>query len=538
MLEPRIPPDEADRLAALQALEILDTPPEERFDRVTRLAADLFEVPIALVSLIDSNRQWFKSCFGLETRQTPRSISFCGHAILSDSALVIPDAKADPRFADNPLVTAEPFIRFYAGKPVSSADGRRMGTLCLIDRKPKQLSSGQLDRLSDLASIVEDELSNITLARTNTLLWRKEEELSHFLEHAHDLIQSVTPEGRFVYVNRAWRQTLGYNPDEAARLNIFDLIDPESRDHCRTMFQELLSGKPVSGIEAVFLTKAGRRVSVSGNAHSLIRTDGKCLTQAIFRDVTEQRKSEEALNRSMGELVKAKQRAEEADRVKSAFLATMSHELRTPLNSIIGFSGVMATKLSGPLNPEQEKQIGLVRSSAEHLLAVINDVLDISKIEAGPLELSMETFPLSDSIQKVVESIRPMAETKSLSLSAEIDDSVGKIRSDRRRLEQILLNIVGNAVKFTPNGEVAVSCRRDHNSYTIQVSDTGIGIRPEDMQKLFMPFLQVDTGLTREHEGTGLGLPIAKGLVERLGGTIGVESQPGRGATFTVSLPA
>ncbi|MEP7189789.1 MAG: PAS domain S-box protein, partial [Roseiflexaceae bacterium] len=164
MLEPTVPADEDARLTALRALNLLDTPVEERFERITRTAIRTFNVPIALVSLIDANRQWFKSCQGLTFSETPRSISFCGHAILQDQALVIPDAWLDPRFIDNPMVTGEPHIRFYAGQPLAAPDGSRVGTLCLIDRRPREFSADDLSALRDLAYWVERELQTVQLS--------------------------------------------------------------------------------------------------------------------------------------------------------------------------------------------------------------------------------------------------------------------------------------------------------------------------------------------------------------------------------------
>jgi diguanylate cyclase (GGDEF)-like protein len=163
------PENESTRLATLRTLRILDTPPEERFDRLTRLARHLFDVPIALVSLIDENRQWFKSCTGLEARETPRDVSFCSHAILQDDLLMIPDARADSRFRDNPLVVGEPNIRFYAGQPLTVPNGARLGTLCLIDRRPRTLDAKQRGLLLDLARIAEQELAAIELATVDDL---------------------------------------------------------------------------------------------------------------------------------------------------------------------------------------------------------------------------------------------------------------------------------------------------------------------------------------------------------------------------------
>ncbi|MBI9086694.1 MAG: hypothetical protein JEZ11_24055 [Desulfobacterales bacterium] len=237
------------------------------------------------------------------------------------------------------------------------------------------------------------------------------------------------------------------------------------------------------------------------------------------------------------ELVIARDRAESADRIKSAFLATMSHELRTPLNSIIGFTGIMIQGLAGPLNEEQQKQMRMVQGSSRHLLALINDVLDISKIEAGQLTLAFTAFALRPAIEKMVGLVSPLAEKKGITLVLDIADDVATVTSDQRRLEQVFLNLLNNAVKFTDKGQIRISCRRDNGHYRLSVSDTGIGIQPEELPGLFQPFHQIDTGLSRKHEGTGLGLSICKKLMDMMGGTIDVQSRWGQGSTFTICFP-
>ena len=238
------------------------------------------------------------------------------------------------------------------------------------------------------------------------------------------------------------------------------------------------------------------------------------------------------------ELKNAKERAEDTDRLKSAFLATMSHELRTPLNSIIGFTGIILQGLAGPLNGEQSKQLGLVQKSARHLLALINDVLDISKIEAGELNIAADPVEIIPSILTVVKTMQPLAQQKGLKIETDLDPDTGYITGDQRRIEQVVMNLLSNAVKFTEEGSILVRSRVDAGLIHISVKDSGIGIATEDIDTLFRPFHQIDRGTTRKHEGTGLGLSICKKLVELHGGSISVTSVPGEGSVFMVSIPA
>ncbi len=246
----------------------------------------------------------------------------------------------------------------------------------------------------------------------------------------------------------------------------------------------------------------------------------------------------ETVEERTAELRMALVRAEAADRLKSSFLATMSHELRTPLNSIIGFTGIVLQGLAGPLNTEQKVQLGMVRGSARHLLELINDVLDISKIEAGQMVVQFAPFDIVASIAHVVASVGPMAEKKALALSHKNDATEAvTLVSDRRRVEQILLNLLNNAIKFTDEGEVRAELHVVGDHVRLQVVDTGIGIGESELPTLFQPFHQLDSGLARQHEGTGLGLAICRRLANLLHGEITVTSRRGHGSVFTLSLP-
>lgn len=272
MKEAPLPPDESVRLSTLYALSILDTPPEARFDRITRLAMRLFDVPIALITLVDAERQWFKSCQGLDVSETPRGISFCGHAILEDRALVVSDALLDERFADNPLVTGEPHIRFYAGFPITAPNGSRLGTFCIIDRRPRHLNQEQLDTLRDMAVWAQDELYNVELARAFQLSQqnaslraeiadriRAEQalrEIAVALENAVEGIARLDAEGRYSTVNKAYADIIGSTPEDLIGAEWSITVHPDDLGLAKAAYQRMrASGK--SEVEVRGLRKNG-----------------------------------------------------------------------------------------------------------------------------------------------------------------------------------------------------------------------------------------------------------------------------------------
>jgi len=215
----------------------------------------------------------------------------------------------------------------------------------------------------------------------------------------------------------------------------------------------------------------------------------------------------------------------------------MSHELRTPLNSIIGFTGLMREGMAGPVNDEQQKQLGMVYTSAQHLLSLISDLLDLSRIEAGRMQLESQPFDFAGVVNEVVEGLKPIAQQKNLSLTSELSGTSLEIDGDRKRCFQVLLNIANNSVKFTERGQVRILATMDEKFLRVTVADTGIGIKPEQLPMLFEAFRQLDGSAKRMYEGTGLGLYLCRKLLSLMGGAINVESKFGKGSRFTFAVP-
>jgi PAS domain S-box-containing protein len=940
------PDDEAARLAALHRYAVLDTDPEEEFDRLARLAATLTGTPIALVSLIDSSRQWFKARHGLEAAETPRDIAFCAHAILGDEVFVVPDSQLDPRFAGNPLATGAPHVRAYAGAPLVTPSGHRLGTICAIDHEPRAFPREALQALKDLAALAVEQLERrVALTRTQareaelqalvagqpgvvfqaetskgrgfaiTYISEKASELlgvsapslmsnpdllrgivheedraayaaayvaamangerytaeyrvttpsgiRWIAAHAQgtgggdgrivwngyllditrpmadrialhqsraqiqaitsafpgvlfqihvdgpmgivrftylsgrvaeihgvpaedalrdpeclratvwpddmdavdasllDATRSLTPwkhehrvlgpgglkwvevsalpeqrpdgsvlwtgvlmditsrkaaeaeaererrrwrrvieaipepifirdgggrylmanaaeaaqhamtpaelvgrtpwdlpyysdemarvgldedrmvidsgiplvahrrstttadgrpltmqitkvpfdadgapavlayvsdvtghveaeearlaaerhfrtltdvcpdvicrldlEGRITYASSAVQGILGYAPGEMIGLDL-SVVHPEDLGTVLPVFARLAEGEEVTRVVCRIFTKDGgyvwmealgrlMRHHATGAPHEIV---------LVARDVTERMAHEAEIELSRVQLAEqaetlrtlaenlefaraeaeaARAAAEVANAAKSTFLANMSHEIRTPMNGIIGMTGLL---LDTPLDAEQRRYASAVAQSGEALLDIVNDILDISKLEAGRLELEQVVFSMRDLVEGVVELMAVRATHKGLELAAHVASTVaGAWRGDATRVRQVLLNLVGNAIKFTEQGTVQVEATAPKaaggTGIRIVVRDTGIGIPAEVQGRLFQKFTQADSSVTRRFGGTGLGLAICRELVELMGGSLGLDSEAGKGSAFWFELP-
>jgi PAS domain S-box-containing protein len=363
---------------------------------------------------------------------------------------------------------------------------------------------------------------------------RKEQVYSRsIIESNIDALMTTDPLGFITDVNQQMESLTGFSRDELVGSPFREYVTDAERaeDGIR---MTLTDGK-VTNYELTVRGKAGEEAVVSYNAATFFDPDGHLQgVVAAARDIAELKDAEEALRRTNAEL-------ERANLSKDRFLASMSHELRTPLNAIIGYTGTLLMGLAGDLNEEQTQQVGTVQTSGKHLLSLINDLLDLAKIESGKVDIASEAVDCAAMIEDVASSLRPSAEEKGISLVVTRPENPVRLVTDRRVVSQILLNLISNAVKFTDAGSVRVELAPGHGrnggSWVFRVCDTGVGISTGDRDKVFGAFEQVGDSVTRRHEGTGLGLHISQRLAELVGGTISFESELGVGTTFWLDLP-
>jgi PAS domain S-box-containing protein len=426
--------------------------------------------------------------------------------------------------------------------PIRNSEGKIVGIAKIARDITERKEAEQALAASELRlrTMSEQEAN----ARVDVLAERRFREL---IEHAPDAILQVDTTGKIIVANKTAESMFGYNQDELLGSSVDRLVPEASRaahpGHRKAFAAAGITRPMGQGLDLRARRKDGTEVPVEISL-SPVKTEHGIYTTAAIRDVTERKRVEAQVRLLekgyLQELEARKLEAERLNRLKSEFLASISHELRTPLHTIIGFSELLAEESEGPLNEEQRRFLGHIHRDSEHLLALINDVLDFSRIEAGGLNLHAEVLPLGEAISEVVNALRPRAEAKGISM---LTDVVGNIRvsADQLRLRQVLYNLLSNAVKFTPAaGTISVSVApvQSERSVRITVSDTGIGIADEERVHIFDKFYQVGVTTGGVREGTGLGLAICKQLIEMHGGTIWVESEPGRGSRFHFTLRA
>ena len=389
--------------------------------------------------------------------------------------------------------------------------------------------------------------------KTQSLLKRDREQISSELRRFRSALDTTQDmiflldlaEMKFVDFNQSGKVLLGYSRSELMNMCLSDLTP----DFSEAEFKQYIRSKATEGHGQLKLKlqRKDQTRFVADVVLSVMEEQDASVLIAVVRDITEQVRIDDELKKHkehLEELVRERtveleslrDQAIQASKVKSEFMANMSHELRTPMNSIIGFTGILKDGLAGTLNSEQKKQLDMVYGSANHLLSLINDILDLSKIEAGKVEISRGSFSLDELSAEILSLLSPQAESDLLSLSVEKAEQGIHLYTDRSRLRQIMLNLVGNAIKFTNEGRVSLSIMSQGSDVMLEISDTGIGIDASQLDNIFDAFHQVEQSDDKIYEGTGLGLTITREMLELLGGTISVSSEVGKGTTFHVVL--
>jgi PAS domain S-box-containing protein len=371
-----------------------------------------------------------------------------------------------------------------------------------------------------------------------------EHRFRELLEAAPDAIIEVDREGRIVLMNPVTETMFGYTETELLGRSV-DILLPEEARLAHATHRAHYWEKPTARSMARGITLYGRRKDGSSFpveiSLSPIKADTGIRVTAFMRDVTQRKQNEQRIQALREEYTRQlemrNQQIERANRLKSEFVANMSHELRTPLHTVIGFSELLAEEVKGLLNPDQKRFIAHIHKDAQHLLDLINEVLDLSRIEAGKLVLNREYVDMAELLEETVSSLRPQSELKSLLIYMTTPGNVSAF-ADRVRMRQIIRNLLDNAIKFTPErGRIDVGLEVLKEALQISVADTGLGIPEEEQEAIFENFHQVIGPDSALREGTGLGLPITRRLVEAHGGRIWLESEPGKGSRFTFTLP-
>ncbi|MDD5615336.1 MAG: PAS domain S-box protein [Candidatus Methanoperedens sp.] len=367
--------------------------------------------------------------------------------------------------------------------------------------------------------------------RSLKVLAESEEKFRTLFDNATDgiLLTDVETKNNFI-ANKAICRMLGYSQEEILNLPVMGIHPEKDIPWIMELFDKQARGEFSLVVNIPVKRKDGTVFYADINTSS-VNIAGRSYNLGIFRDVTERRRNEE--------MRRENERLELANRTKNEFLSVMSHELRTPLNAIIGFSDLLKNKDAGELNKKQQRYADNVYSSGKHLLSIIDDILDLTKVESGKMEIIIEKMSVPNAINTVVDVIKEKAASRNIIIKKQISHDIEFIETDPNRFRQVLNNILDNAVKFSKpkGGTVTITAEKEGEMAKFKVSDTGIGIRDEDMGRIFLSFEQLETGISRKYEGTGLGLVISKKLVEVLGGRITVESKYGEGSTFTFYLP-
>ena len=540
MMTAPCPPNESARIETLRSFEILDTPGETEFDDLTRLASQICDTPIALISLIDTGRQWFKSRVGIDATETPRDVAFCSHAILAEDVMVVQNATLDGRFADNPLVVGTPDIRFYAGMPLTAGDGHHMGTLCVIDRVPRTLTAMQLGALRTLGRQV---VRQMELRIASRRIAHESAFRQTILNSAAESIISTTPEGIITTFSRGSEKLLGYKAAELVGKTTPAIIHDaaEVAAHAARLTEEL--GRLVEpGFEAfvakargggsethewTYIRKDGTRVPVLLSVSEVADESGAVLGFiGVARDITELKRAEADLEHLAAELTRSNKDLEH-------FASIASHDLQEPLRMVTSYLELIERRYKGRLDEKADEFIAFAVDGAKRMKTLIRDLLAYSRI--GTRGKVSESVALSGPIALAIENLKLLIVEKHADISVA---PMPVISGDPVLLTQLFQNLISNALKFagTETPGIAITARRVAAEWIVTVADNGIGMAAENLVRIFEIFHRLHT--REEYPGTGIGLALCKRIVEIHGGRIWAESEEGKGSEFRLSFPA
>ncbi|NTZ43979.1 GAF domain-containing protein [Altererythrobacter sp. SALINAS58] len=511
------------RQLAIAQYQLDEEGPEPELDSITQMTAELFDVPISAVTVLSRDRQIFQSACGLGADGSPRSDAFCNFTIEEDEVFVVEDAQADPRFCDNPLVTGEPYIRFYAGAPIRVGSEVPIGALCVIDQSPRRFSEKDARRLSLLAhtvsGIMELRIGSRLRGQRESELRAQTELLRATVDNVQQGIAVFNAASVLILSNERLFQLMGLKVADwpAGETQLHELLSAaakggwESSSNSERLTASLLSPSLKSDEPSRF-ELCGGDGKIFEVWHSAIPGKHSILT---VHDVTERR---------------------QVVRMKDEFVSTVSHELRTPLTSIRGALLVLNKTSGEALDEKGKKMLEMASRNAVRLAELVNDILDIEKLGSGALTMHSEQIDLAQVLREVCEQLRPLAVSHEVEIALTTDEFL-PVRGDTGRLAQALSNLLSNAFKFSPAGAtVEVTGQHEDGQVKVSVADRGPGIPPDFRSQIFRRFAQADPSHRSGITGTGLGLAITKAIIDQHQGEIGYESQPAQGACFWFTL--
>ncbi len=531
-------------------------------DAMARLAARALRTPVAQVNIVTADAQVpLASAAHAEalpdgnparwSMSVDLDASFCQHVVERAQAgnlapLLVEDARAHPLVRDS-RATTEGGIVAYAAVPLRTPDGHVLGSVCAVDFAPRSWTAHDASVLEEVAAFAADELTRRAVAVATV---ERQAALTRLVaDNATSALFLMDRHGHPTYMNPAAVAMTGFTLDEIRHSPLHDAIHHHRPDGSPYPKAECPIDRALpenSGVRAhadVFIRKDGAYFPVLCTASPILEDGVPVGTVVEIRDVTAEREAEAALHTMNALLAERTAAAEAANAAKSQFLATMSHELRTPLNAIGGYTELLELGLRGPVTEAQQADLVRIRRSQQHLLGLINDVLNFARLEAGRVHYAVADVPLGPALDDVAVLVEPQARARGIAYEATADCSDLVARADREKLQQILVNLLTNAVKFTdPPGTITLSCDAASGPdggavVLVRVRDTGIGIPPERLEHIFEPFVQVTPSLNRTRDGVGLGLAICRELACGMGGDLTVESRVGEGSTFTLTLP-